>query len=87
MGHGGKRLGAGRKQGVPNKVTSSLRERLLGSGASPLEFLVDLYRTPEPERQPGESPVIFAARYKQWAHDRLEAAKAAAHFFIPNCNL
>lgn len=83
MRHGGKRPGAGRKRGVPNKVTSTLRERLLASGPSPLEMLVDLYRSAEPTRQPGENAIIYAARYKQWAHDRLEAAKAAAPFFHP----
>ena len=83
MRHGGKRPGAGRKRGVPNKVTSTLRERLLASGPSPLEMLVDLYRSVEPTREPGENAIIYATRYKQWAHDRLEAAKAAAPFFHP----
>ena len=83
MRHGGKRPGAGRKRGVPNKVTSTLRERLLASGPSPLEVLVELYRSAEPTREPGEHAIIYAMRYKQWAHDRLEAAKAAAPFFHP----
>jgi len=60
-----------------------LRERLLASGPSPLELLVRLYRAPGPRRLSGENPIIFATRYKQWAHDRLEAAKAAAPFFHP----
>src|SRR5687767_14875910 len=83
MAHGGKRSGAGRKKGVPNRMTSTLRQRLLASGPTPLEFLVKIYRAPEPERQAGENAILFATRYKQWAHDRLEAAKAAAPFFHP----
>jgi hypothetical protein len=81
MRYGGKRPGAGRKRGVQNKVTSTLRERLLSSGPSLLEALVDLYRSAEPTRQQGENAIIYATRYKQWAQDRLEAAKAAAPFF------
>lgn len=83
MARGGKRSGAGRKKGVPNKVTGSLRERLLASGPSPLEFLVELYRAPEPKMRPKENPIVFATRYKQWASDRVEAGKAAAPFFHP----
>jgi hypothetical protein len=65
MRRGGKRPGAGRKRGVPNKVTSTLRERLLASGSSPLEVLVDLYRSAEPTREPGENVIIYATRFSR----------------------
>ena len=78
---GGKRKGAGRKKRVPNRVTRDLRERLLASGESPLEFLTKIYRAPEPTQRNGENTLAFMARRQQWAHDRLEAAKAAAPFY------
>lgn len=83
MARGGKRPGAGRKRGVPNRVTSDLRERLLASGQSPLEFLTAVYRSPEPVRADGESGIVFAVRYKQWMQDRLEAGKAVLPFYHP----
>ncbi|MEO6067916.1 MAG: hypothetical protein ABIQ41_08050 [Gemmatimonadales bacterium] len=81
MPKGGKRKGAGRKKGIPNKVTQDLRERLLASGESPLEFLTRMYRAPEPTIRFEESPLAFVARHNQWDHDRLEAAKSAAPFY------
>lgn len=36
---GGRRPGAGRKKGVPNKLTAEIRERVLASGKSPLEVV------------------------------------------------
>ena len=81
MSHGGKRKGAGRKKSVPNRATSDLRQRLLASGQSPLEFLTELYRAPEPTQRKDELTHAFIERRKQWAHDRLEAGKAAAPYY------
>ena len=81
MSHGGRRNGSGRKKSVPNRVTNDLRLRLLASGKSPLEFLTDLFRAPEPTPRKDESILAFVERRKQWAHDRLEAGKAAAPFY------
>lgn len=39
---GGKRLGAGRKPGIPNKVTQELRDKVLASGKTPLEVMTDV---------------------------------------------
>ncbi len=36
---GGRRSGAGRKKGVPNKVTAEIRRKILESGKSPLEMV------------------------------------------------
>lgn len=38
-GQGGRRPGAGRKKGVPNKITAEVRRRILESGKSPLEVV------------------------------------------------
>lgn len=38
--NGGKRPGAGRKKGIPNKVTTAIREKIAASGRSPLEVMM-----------------------------------------------
>ena len=42
--HGGRRFGAGRKAGVPNKVNAELRKKIMEGGTSPLEFMVEKMR-------------------------------------------
>lgn len=37
---GGRRPGAGRKKGVPNKVTAEIRRRILETGKSPLDVVL-----------------------------------------------
>ena len=77
---GGKRPGAGRKRGVPNKINAEVRRRALESGASPLEVLLTLMRKAEPTRRPDESGLAYFTRWKSWADQRLDAAKAAAPY-------
>jgi len=70
MGHGGKRPGAGRKKGVPNKRARELMERVAANGAAmPVDFMLSLMRDPA-------MPVEL----------RFEAAKAAAPFLHPKLN-
>lgn len=80
---GGKRPGAGRKKGVPNKITAAMREKALGSGTSPLEVLLGIMRKAEPKQRPKESVLVFVSRWKYWADQRLDAAKAAAPYIHP----
>lgn len=80
---GGKRPGAGRKKGVPNKITAAMREKALGSGASPLEVLLAIMREAEPKRSPKEDVLTYVNRWKYWADQRLDAAKAAAPYVHP----
>ena len=44
MARGGKREGAGRKPGVPNKATQAQREAVAASGLTPLEYMLQLMR-------------------------------------------
>ena len=80
MPRGGRRKGAGRKVGVPNKVTADLRQRILASGESPLEFLVRLQREPMPEREEGESLLVYVKRLELWDRNRIIGAKEAAPY-------
>ena len=43
-GHGGKRQGAGRKKGVPNKATALRQQRIRDSGKDPLEVMIEAMR-------------------------------------------
>lgn len=41
---GGKRPGAGRKKGVPNKKTQEVLEKIAESGLTPLEYMLQVMR-------------------------------------------
>jgi hypothetical protein len=70
---GGKRPGAGRKKGVPNKRTAELQAQVEESGETPLAFMLRIMRT-----EPGE---IEDERVMQSILEmRFEAAKAAAPY-------
>lgn len=44
MPRGGKRPGAGRKAGTPNKMTAEIREAALAGGESPLDYMLRVMR-------------------------------------------
>ena len=48
--NGGKREGAGRKKGVPNKKTADMQERVAETGLTPLEVMLDIMRRTTDER-------------------------------------
>jgi hypothetical protein len=82
--HGGDRSHAGRKKGVPNKMTQATRDKILASGEiTPLIFLLRKMLSPAPEQLPGETSVMYSVRYRLWSEHRLEAAKAAAPYCHP----
>ena len=81
MAKGGRREGAGRKKGTPNRSSMELRDQLAASGETPLEFLTKLYREPEPTKREEESILAFIERHRQWNSNRVEAGKAAAPFY------
>ena len=67
---GGKREGAGRKAGVPNKVTRELREAAAGSGEMPVEYMLRVMRDPQVEHQRRDHMAIAASPY---LHPKLSA--------------
>lgn len=71
---GGKRPGAGRKKGVPNKRTAEVQRAVEESGITPLAFMLEIMRT-----KPGddiEDPRLLTDMLAL----RFEAAKAAAPY-------
>jgi hypothetical protein len=70
---GGKRPGAGRKKGVPNKRTAEVQAKVEASGVTPLEFMLSIMRNEPPETQDLRVALDYQAM-------RFEAAKAAAPY-------
>jgi hypothetical protein len=60
---GGKRQGAGRKKGVPNKRTAALQEKVEASGLTPLEYLLDRMRDVDADPRDRMTAAISAAPY------------------------
>lgn len=69
---GGKRAGAGRKKGTPNKRTAETQRKAEESGVTPLEFLLKIMR----QETSHEDPKVMVAREGL----AFEAAKAAAPY-------
>jgi hypothetical protein len=69
---GGKRPGAGRKKGIPNKRTAEVQKAVEASGVTPLEFMLNLMR----RETAHEDPKVEIAREAL----AFEAAKAAAPY-------
>lgn len=70
---GGKRPGAGRKKGVPNKRTAEVQAAVEESGITPLDFMLNIMRTEPPETEDARVRLDYQAM-------RFEAAKAAAPY-------
>jgi hypothetical protein len=47
MKNGGRRPGAGRKKGVPNKATIARQERVAAGGETPLDYMLRVMRNPK----------------------------------------
>lgn len=76
MPAGGRRPGAGRKPGSATRRTREIAERAAAQGLTPLEVLLGVMRTPEPQ---GARADVLAA----WRAQRIDAAKAAAPYLHP----
>lgn len=76
MARGGKRPGAGRKKGSPNKATAARQKAIAESGITPLDFMLGVMRGSPPENAGPVEQIAFATL-------RFEAAKAAAPYVHP----
>ena len=74
-GRGGRRPNAGRKKGSATKRTREIAERAAEEGITPLEYMLQVMRTPSDH----EDEKIQIAREAM----RFEAAKAAAPYIHP----
>lgn len=73
-GNGGKRPGAGRKPGVPNKRTALIQKAVESTGVTPLEYMLSVMRdTTIPDgAEPAQVIALTSIKF--------EAAKAAAPY-------
>lgn len=74
---GGKREGAGRKRGIPNKASAKKAAEIAESGLTPLDFMLQIMRD---EACPEDADAAVKAAF---ADMRFEAAKAAAPYVHP----
>jgi hypothetical protein len=63
MARGGKREGAGRKPGAPNKATQEQREAIKESGLTPLDYLLSVMRDENAEQAERVDAANKAAPY------------------------
>ena len=75
MTSGGKRIGAGRKKGSPNKATAAKAAEIAASGVVPLDYMLQVMRDPDSPQQRRDEMAKAAAPY---VHPRL-----AAQFVAP----
>ena len=71
---GGKRGGAGRPKGSPNKATAQKRAEIEASGLTPLDFMLGILRD---EERPTLDRFEAAKAAAPYVHARLSAVEAA----------
>lgn len=60
---GGKRVGAGRKKGVPNKRTAEVQAAVEASGLTPLDYMLTIMRDETGDKRDRLNAAISAAPY------------------------
>jgi hypothetical protein len=75
---GGKRPGAGRKKGVPNKRTQEVQRKVEESGQTPLDYLLERMRDAEADPRDRLTAAISAAPY---VHAKLSSIDLKAEVF------
>lgn len=76
---GGKREGAGRKKGVPNKRNAEIQKAVEESGLTPLQYLLSVMRDPVAEPRERQACAIAAAPY---VHAKLSSIEMTADMRI-----
>ena len=72
---GGKRNGAGRPKGAPNKMTAERREAISASGKDPLNYMIRIMRD---ERASAERRDDMAKAAAPYVHPKLAAIEYSA---------
>lgn len=70
MGVGGKREGAGRKKGVPNKANAERQAEIAASGLTPLDYMLGILRD---TNQTAENRAWAAEKAAPYVHPKLAA--------------
>ena len=72
MANGGKREGAGRKPGIPNKASAQREARIAAGGETPLDYMIRVMRDDD---QPSERRDEMAKAAAPYVHPRLTSAE------------
>ena len=72
MARGGKREGAGRPAGTPNKATQETQAAVAASGLTPLEYMLGVINDPSADESRRDRMAQAAAPY---VHPKAEAAE------------
>lgn len=72
MPKGGKRQGAGRPKGAPNKASAARAAEIAASGETPLDYMLRRMRDPTVEHADRDKMAVAAAPY---VHSRLAAVE------------
>jgi hypothetical protein len=70
MAHGGKRPGAGRKSGSPNKATQERQKAVAESGVTPLDYMLNVLQD---ETAAKEDRMWAAEKAAPYVHPKLAA--------------
>mgnify|MGYP006057890323 CR=1 FL=1 len=73
MARGGKRDNAGRKAGTPNKATQEQRDKIVESGLTPLDYMLNLLRD---DKTPTDRRDWAAEKAAPYVHARLASIEA-----------
>ncbi len=68
MARGGKREGAGRKPGAPNKATAEREQEVKASGLTPLDYMLSVLRN---ENAPADARMWAAEKAAPYVHPKL----------------
>jgi hypothetical protein len=71
---GGKRPGAGRKKGIPNRASAAREAAIAASGLTPLEYMLSTMRD---ETKPIELRLDMAKAAAPYVHPRLASVEQA----------
>ncbi|WP_426442887.1 hypothetical protein [Bradyrhizobium genosp. P] len=83
MANGGKRPGAGRKKGVPNRATAARERAVAASGSTPLDVMIKAMRNFEALADESASN---KKRFEYYLRAAVAVAKDAAIFVHPRLN-
>ena len=70
--HGGKRDGAGRKAGSPNKATQEQRDAVAASGLTPLDYMLTVLRDEDADK---EDRMWAAEKAAPYVHAKLASVE------------
>lgn len=75
MARGGKREGAGRKAGTPNKTNAAREAEVAASGLTPLDYMLGILRNTD---ETAENRAWAAEKAAPYVHPKLAAVEMSA---------